>query len=157
MKEWQTPFYAPYFHKVGFLNCCSEAAPQKAVDTMRRFQAAAERSSVMKPFVHDVNSREDLLQTCWQFTGKQRLIHINGEFDPWRSASVASEFRPGGPYKGTPKTPSTIIKGSRHCNDLSKKNGLYNSDIAASQKNTVETIGRWTKEFYGAHGRRRSI
>ena len=70
MKEWQTPFYAPYFHKVGFLNCCSEAAPQKAVDTMRRFQAAAERSSVMKPFVHDVSSREDLLQACWQFTGK---------------------------------------------------------------------------------------
>ncbi|KAL1608130.1 hypothetical protein SLS60_003069 [Paraconiothyrium brasiliense] len=68
MKEWQTPFYAPYFHRVGFLNCCSEAAPQKAVDTMKRFQAAAERS-VMKPFVHNVNDRKDLLQACWQFTG----------------------------------------------------------------------------------------
>ncbi|KAF1972245.1 FAD dependent oxidoreductase [Bimuria novae-zelandiae CBS 107.79] len=70
MKEWKTPFYAPYFHKVGYLNCCSEAASQKAVDTMRRFQAAAERSSVMKPFVHDVKGHEDLLQACWQFTGK---------------------------------------------------------------------------------------
>lgn len=70
MKEWHTPFYAPYFHKVGFLNCCSEAAPQKAVDTMRRFKAAAERNPVMKPFVRDVNGREDLLQACWQFTGK---------------------------------------------------------------------------------------
>lgn len=70
MKEWQTPFYAPYFHKVGFLNCCSEAAPQKAIDTMRRFQAAAERNSIMRPFVHNVDKREDLLQACWQFTGK---------------------------------------------------------------------------------------
>ncbi|KAL5373941.1 hypothetical protein DPSP01_012335 [Paraphaeosphaeria sporulosa] len=69
MKEWQTPFYAPYFHRVGFLNCCSEAAPQKAIDTMERFKAAAERSSVMKPFVHKVNDRKDLLQACWQFTG----------------------------------------------------------------------------------------
>jgi len=93
----------------------------------------------------------------WQFTGKNRLIHVNGEFDPRRSASVASEFRPGGPYKGTKNTPSTIIKGSRHCNDLSKKNGIYNSDIAASQKSTVEQIGKWTKEFYGHHGRRRSV
>lgn len=70
MKEWQTPFYAPYFHKVGFLNCCSEAAPQKAVDTMRRFQAAAERSATMRPFVRAVDGRKDLLQACWQFTGE---------------------------------------------------------------------------------------
>ncbi|KAJ4302916.1 hypothetical protein N0V90_001807 [Kalmusia sp. IMI 367209] len=70
MQEWQTPFYAPHFHRVGFLNCVSEAAPQKAVDTMRRFQAAAERSSVMKPFVSNVTGREELRQLCWQFSGQ---------------------------------------------------------------------------------------
>jgi sarcosine oxidase/L-pipecolate oxidase len=70
LKEWKTPFYAPYFHRVGFLNCCSEAAPQKAVETMKRFQAASERSPIMKPFVTQVNDRKDLLQACWQFTGK---------------------------------------------------------------------------------------
>jgi len=68
-QEWQTPLFAPYFHRVGFLNCVSEKAPQKAVDTMRRFQAAAERHPDMKPFVSTVNGRDELRQLCWQFNG----------------------------------------------------------------------------------------
>ncbi len=69
---WQTPLFAPYFHRVGFLNCVSGAAPQKAVDTMRRFQAAAEKHPEMKPFVHKISSPEDIRNVAgaWQFTGE---------------------------------------------------------------------------------------
>jgi sarcosine oxidase/L-pipecolate oxidase len=75
MQAWQTSLYAPYFHRVGFLNCVSEAAPQKAVDTMRRFQEAAEEHPDMKPFVSTVNGKDDLQQLCWQF---------NGAFPGWK-------------------------------------------------------------------------
>lgn len=70
MQAWKTPLFAPHFHRVGFLNCVSEAAPQKAVDTMRRFQAAAERNPIMRPYVSDVNGRHELRQLCWQFDGQ---------------------------------------------------------------------------------------
>lgn len=70
MQAWQTPLFAPHFHRVGFLNCVTGAAPQKAVDTMERFRAAAERHPVMKPFVSGVDGRDELRQLCWQFDGQ---------------------------------------------------------------------------------------
>ncbi|PSN64900.1 FAD dependent oxidoreductase [Corynespora cassiicola Philippines] len=69
-KEWQTPLYAPYFHRVGFLNCVSGNAPQKAADTMKRFQAAAERHPAMAPFVSTVSDRPAIQALCWQFQGE---------------------------------------------------------------------------------------
>ncbi|KAF1951191.1 FAD dependent oxidoreductase [Byssothecium circinans] len=68
-KKWKTPLYAPYFHRVGFLNCVSEKGAQKAVDTMRRFQAAAEKHPEMKPFVSNIGGRDDIRQHAWQFDG----------------------------------------------------------------------------------------
>ncbi|CAN9128857.1 nucleotide-binding domain-containing protein [Alternaria alternata] len=69
---WQTPLYAPYFHRVGFLNCVSGAAPQKAVDTMRKFQAAADKHPEMKPFLHSISGAEQVrnIAGAWQFTGE---------------------------------------------------------------------------------------
>ncbi|CAO2651314.1 Nn.00g096110.m01.CDS01 [Neocucurbitaria sp. VM-36] len=68
---WQSPLFAPYFHRVGFLNCVSGAAPQKAADTMRRFQAAAAKHPEMAPFLHSISSPEDIrnIAGAWQFTG----------------------------------------------------------------------------------------
>ncbi|KAF2850963.1 FAD dependent oxidoreductase [Plenodomus tracheiphilus IPT5] len=69
---WQTPLFAPYFHRVGFLNCVSGAAPQKAADTMRRFQAAAGKHPEMKPFLHTISGPDDVrnIAGAWQFTGE---------------------------------------------------------------------------------------
>ncbi|KAF1834577.1 FAD dependent oxidoreductase [Decorospora gaudefroyi] len=69
---WQTPLFTPYFHRVGYLNCVSGAAPQKAADTMRTFQAAAERHPEIKPFLHPISSPEDVrnIAGAWQFTGE---------------------------------------------------------------------------------------
>ncbi|KAF2019447.1 FAD dependent oxidoreductase [Aaosphaeria arxii CBS 175.79] len=67
---WQTPLFAPHFHRVGFLNCCSGAASAKAVDTCKRFQASAERHPEMKKYVKTINSADDIRATTWQFTGE---------------------------------------------------------------------------------------
>jgi sarcosine oxidase/L-pipecolate oxidase len=66
---WQTPLYAPYFHRVGYLNCVTGKAPPKAADTMKRFQAAAERHPEIKPYTDTINSAEDIKSFCWQFKG----------------------------------------------------------------------------------------
>ncbi|KAH7090203.1 FAD dependent oxidoreductase [Paraphoma chrysanthemicola] len=73
---WQTPLYAPYFHRVGYLNCVTGKAPQKAADTMKRFHAAAERHPDMKPYVDTINGPDDIKSFCWQFKA--------GELPGWK-------------------------------------------------------------------------
>ncbi|KAI1370181.1 putative serine peptidase [Hypoxylon crocopeplum] len=85
---------------------------------------------------------------------ESRLLWVNGEFDPWRSASVASEFRPDGPLAATADVPSIIIPGSRHCNDLRVRNAV-NPDVEKTQAEILAQMTKWTNEFYGpANGRR---
>lgn len=71
-RMWQTPLFAPYFHRVGFLNCVSGAAPQKAADTMRRFEASAARHPEVNPFLHSISGPKDIRDVAgaWQFTGE---------------------------------------------------------------------------------------
>jgi sarcosine oxidase/L-pipecolate oxidase len=73
---WQTPLYAPYFHRVGYLNCVTGKAPQKAADTMNRFQAAAEKHPEIRHYVDAINGPGDIKSFCWQFKG--------GELPGWR-------------------------------------------------------------------------
>jgi sarcosine oxidase/L-pipecolate oxidase len=49
----------------------SGTAPQKAVDTMHRFKAAAEKHLEMKPFLHPISGAQDVRNVAgaWQFTG----------------------------------------------------------------------------------------
>ncbi|KAI5925213.1 putative serine peptidase [Camillea tinctor] len=86
---------------------------------------------------------------------ESRLLWVNGEYDPWRSASVASEFRPGGSLESTPEQPHILIPGSRHCNDLRTRNGVYNPDIKKAQDEIVTQMAAWTKEFYSSKTKRR--
>ncbi|KAK6084908.1 serine carboxypeptidase S28 [Seiridium cupressi] len=83
----------------------------------------------------------------WSNTHTTRLLFSNGEFDPWRSASVSSTFRPGGPLNSTADVPVILINGSRHCTDLSKKNAI-NPAIAAAQDAEISQISDWVAEFY---------
>ncbi|KAI1778508.1 endoprotease endo-Pro [Hypoxylon cercidicola] len=102
----------------------------------------------------DVNARTKGWRLPEYLDSESRLLFVNGEFDPWRSASVASEFRPGGPLASTPDAPSILIPGSRHCNDLGVRNAV-NADIAEAQSDIVAQMAKWTGEFYGpANGRR---
>ncbi|KAI3401421.1 hypothetical protein diail_11505 [Diaporthe ilicicola] len=68
-EAWKTPLFAPYFHRVGFLHCASGKAEQKAVDTLNRFRAAAERHPGLKRFVVPLDSQADIQDQAWQLVG----------------------------------------------------------------------------------------
>jgi hypothetical protein len=89
----------------------------------------------------------------WNHTETKRLITTNGEFDPWRSASVSSVFRPGGPFEGTKEAPVILIEGSRHCNDLTLRNEVH-GPIKRAQKQLLEQISEWVGDFYKRKMRR---
>ncbi|EFQ31491.1 serine carboxypeptidase S28 [Colletotrichum graminicola] len=84
----------------------------------------------------------------WDFTNTTRLVWTNGGFDPWRSASVSSELRPGGPLQSRPGAPVNLIPGSRHCNDLLTENAEVNADVRAAVTAEVAQLKTWVAEFY---------
>ena len=55
----------------------------------------------------------------WQASfADQRVMFCNGQFDPWRSATVSSDYRPSGPLASTAETPIFIVEGGVHVPDL---------------------------------------
>ncbi|ETS81172.1 hypothetical protein PFICI_06174 [Pestalotiopsis fici W106-1] len=88
----------------------------------------------------------------WTNTATTRILYSNGEFDPWRSASVSSIFRPGGPLSSSDSAPVIVINGSRHCNDLFDWNvvGISNPAIEAAQQAEISQISDWVADFYSA-------
>ncbi|KAK3369928.1 putative serine peptidase [Podospora didyma] len=93
---------------------------------------------------HDVNRLTD----GWNLTNTTRVLWVNGEFDPWRSASVSSELRPGGPLKSTKKAPVILIKGARHCNDMFTVTGKVNADVGRAQNLSIWQMKTWVEDFY---------
>ncbi|CAG8338386.1 unnamed protein product [Penicillium salamii] len=69
IEEWKTPLFAPFFHQTGFLHCVSGDASQKAIDTLTRFRASAEKNAQIKPHVVPLNNVNDVRQACWQLDG----------------------------------------------------------------------------------------
>ncbi|KAI3330065.1 FAD dependent oxidoreductase [Ustulina deusta] len=67
LKAWKTPFFAPHYHQTGFLHCVSEAAPEKAVKTLRSFRASAERHPEVNKYLVPLNNRDDISREVWQF------------------------------------------------------------------------------------------
>jgi hypothetical protein len=82
----------------------------------------------------------------------KRLVFVNGQFDPWRDATVSSEFRPGGPYEGTDDAPVLLIPGGIHCSDLGTANGRINAGVKAVQDSVIDYIVKWVKEFHTEKG-----
>ncbi|KXX79502.1 putative serine protease EDA2 [Madurella mycetomatis] len=101
------------------------------------FGAAAGKTEVM------LNEMTD----GW-FVNTTRLIWLDGEFDPWRSASVSSVFRPGGPQRSIPETPVFLVPGARHCNDLTTASGASNEDMRRVQLRAIAKMVEWVVEFY---------
>lgn len=48
----------------------------------------------------------------------ERVMFVNGEFDPWIEATVSSVHRPGGPRKSTAKSPIFTIRNGNHVPDM---------------------------------------
>ncbi|KAI0126464.1 serine carboxypeptidase S28 [Xylariales sp. AK1849] len=100
-------------------------------------------------FASDRGVREDYVNnrtSGWFNTQTTRLVYVNGQYDPWRSASVSSEFRPGGPFNGTEDVPLFLIEGGIHCSDLLEANAV-NPSVAAIQKAAIAQISEWVDEF----------
>ncbi|QSZ37115.1 hypothetical protein DSL72_009208 [Monilinia vaccinii-corymbosi] len=91
--------------------------------------------------------RDNRYTQGWDLEKTTRLIWTNGEFDPWRSSGVSSQFRPGGELQSTARHPLQIIPGGFHCSDLRLKNGIFNAGAQRVIDNEVAQIVAWTAEF----------
>ncbi|KAK3995696.1 putative serine protease EDA2 [Cladorrhinum sp. PSN332] len=90
------------------------------------------------------------------FLETTRVLWVNGEFDPWRSASISSDFRDDGPFQSTAKQPVFVIKGGRHCSDLDAYSGERVQEIGRVQRQAVSQMVKWVKEFYDVEERRQA-
>lgn len=84
----------------------------------------------------------------WLSTNTTRLIWTTGQYDPWRTSGMGSEYRPGGPYTGTPTEPLNQIPGGFHCSDLILENGAVNAGVQKVIDIEVYQIKTWVAEFY---------
>jgi hypothetical protein len=78
----------------------------------------------------------------------KRLLWVNGEFDPWRTSGVSSEFRPGGPLVSTKEQPVMIVPGGFHCSDLRASNGVANAAVQRVVDAEIAQLKAWVGEYY---------
>ena len=84
----------------------------------------------------------------WDIVNTTRLTWTAGEFDPWRTTGVASQFRPGGQLQSTAQHPVNVIPQGIHCSDLLLKNARANAGVQAVVDTEVKQIVEWVGEFY---------
>ncbi|KAG5942773.1 hypothetical protein E4U53_007161 [Claviceps sorghi] len=84
----------------------------------------------------------------WSMTNTTRLMWVNGENDPWRSASVASDFRPGGRFLGDEDHPSYVIPHGSHCIDALKENADVNEGARKVMEAEMKKMKEWVQDFY---------
>ena len=83
----------------------------------------------------------------WNIDNTTRLLYVNGGFDPWREASVSSEFRPGGPLAPSPQVPILIVPGGFHVSDMVTTNGKVNAGVQKVQNQEVKQLAEWVSEW----------
>ena len=89
----------------------------------------------------------------WSPRPSKRLQYTNGDFDPWREASVSSDFRPGGPLESTEQVPVQIVPGGFHVSDFVTDNGKANAAVQRVIDAEVKQLAEWVREWPG-DGRR---
>lgn len=101
--------------------------------------------------VNDVNAVTDGWFISTASRPATRLIWTNGQYDPWRTSGVSSQFRPGGPLQSTSTTPLQIIPGGFHCSDLILTDAAANEGVQRVVDNEVKQIVEWVAEYYHHH------
>ncbi|EPQ64563.1 Bgt-2013 [Blumeria graminis f. sp. tritici] len=84
----------------------------------------------------------------WDLTNTQRLIWTSGEFDPWKTSGMSSEFRPNGPFPGTKEQPLNVIPGGFHCSDLRGSDAENNEGVQAVVESILAQVKEWVAEYY---------
>ncbi|KAL0944488.1 extracellular serine carboxypeptidase 1 [Colletotrichum truncatum] len=74
----------------------------------------------------------------------QNVIFVDGEFDPWKSATMSSDYRPGGPSKSTDNTPRFVIKGGGHVPDFVVG---VSREVATVTQKQVQIMEKWLKNW----------
>lgn len=77
------------------------------------------------------------------------LFVVNGEFDPWRSASLSSQVAPA--FVDTPAQEVVVIPNGHYCWDWSTENAAVNPDVEQIQDLGVSKILSWLGQWYAAH------
>lgn len=76
-----------------------------------------------------------------------RLLYVNGDYDPWREASVSSDFRPQGKLQSSTGNPIVIVPGGFHTSDLVTQNGEVNSGAQKAIDEALSIMKSWVKDF----------
>ncbi|KAK8211846.1 putative serine peptidase [Phyllosticta capitalensis] len=78
-----------------------------------------------------------------------RVLWVNGQYDPWKDATVSSDFKPGGPLQSTSEAPVMVIPDGIHCSDLIAQNGAVNDGVQDVIDAEVKQIKAWVAEWPG--------
>lgn len=93
----------------------------------------------------------------WEIDNTTRLIYINGEFDPWRSGSTSSDFRPEGPLVSTAEVPVLLIPDGIHCSDLIYENAVVNDGVMAVVQAELAQMKEWVAEYNSTELKKRTL
>lgn len=108
--------------------------------------------SSSKHVPHETTTTTNMYTGGWfeplKATPNTRLLWVNGEFDPWRTSGVSSQFRPGGPWQGSSTAPLLMIPNGIHCSDLQLRNAAANPAVQAVVDAEVKQISQWVAEYY---------
>lgn len=84
----------------------------------------------------------------WNLMAKNLFV-VNGEFDPWRSASLSSNYAPK--FVDTPTQDINVIPGAHHCWDFYLPNAELDANVNATRKEGLGKVYGWLGEWYGNH------
>ncbi|KAI1170527.1 serine carboxypeptidase S28 [Nemania sp. FL0916] len=84
----------------------------------------------------------------------ERVVFVNGEHDPWRSATIAADNRPGGPVQSSDQIPSFVVKGGVHVPDFVLDGSADQNRVLGE---AVVVMGRWLAEWKGPSRSRRTV
>ena len=88
----------------------------------------------------------------WFIDNTTRLVYTNGQYDPWRDATVSSLFRPGGPLVSTEQVPVNIVPSGYHCSDLITANAQVNAGCRAVFNSEKAQLAEWVSQYpKGSH------
>lgn len=77
------------------------------------------------------------------------LFAVNGQFDPWRSASLSSRWAPK--FRSTPHQQVEIVKDGHHCWDWYLRGAVFNPDVKRVVDLGISTVKGWLEEWYRNH------
>jgi hypothetical protein len=87
----------------------------------------------------------------WTVHPITRLLESNGQFDPWRDATVSAVDRPGGPMASTPDHPVILMPEGVHCSDYYQRDWDSNAEVKRTVDEEIRIMRRWVRDFY-EHG-----